>query len=64
MSPVVDVTESIPSRKAKASSGFMSKTNGSISASVTRPPMPGRIPTAKPMRIPRRSKENVAGVKT
>ena len=50
--PVIAVTECMPSRKAKADTGSIGKTNGSISASVAAPPSPGRIPTANPMATP------------
>src|SRR5438128_1768214 len=52
MSPVVLVTAAIPRRNANASTGFILKMNGSMSASVVGPPRPGRMPTAKPIRIP------------
>jgi len=52
MSPVVSVTTNMPSRKANASTGCIPKVNGSISASVTDPPNPGRIPTTNPMATP------------
>jgi hypothetical protein len=52
MSPVVAVTAVIPSRKENASTGLMVKMKGSIRASVTGPPRPGRIPTRKPIAIP------------
>jgi hypothetical protein len=52
MSPVVAVTTHMPSRNANAWMGVMSKMNGSISASVTDPPRPGRMPTTKPMAMP------------
>jgi hypothetical protein len=42
----------------------MSKAKGNMSASVTTPPIPGRIPTTNPIRIPVRSNENVEKVKT
>ena len=44
MSPVVDVTTFMPSRKAKASMGSMPNVNGNISARVTGPPSPGQNP--------------------
>ena len=52
MSPVVAATECMPSRNANASTGLILNTNGSISASVAAPPMPGSRPTTKPSAIP------------
>jgi len=39
-------------RKANASTGLILNTNGSISASVAAPPMPGSSPTTKPSDMP------------
>ena len=64
MSPVVAVTAVMPSRKAKASTAFILKTNGSISAIAVGPPRPGRMPTTKPMAIPTIIKLNVDQLKT
>jgi len=52
MSPVVAATECIPSRKANASTGDIVNTNGSISASVAGPPIPGSSPMTKPTPMP------------
>ena len=64
MSPVVAVTASIPSRKAKADTGSMPNVNGSINASATTPPRPGRIPTVNPIAVPRSISGSVGQVKT
>src|SRR5262245_27594775 len=64
MSPVVFVTASIPSRNAKASTGFILNTKGSMRASVVGPPRPGRIPTAKPMATPISMSPKVGQAKT
>ncbi len=64
MSPVVAVTASIPRRKAKASTGDILNTNGSIRASVVGPPNPGRIPTANPMATPISISPNVGQANT
>jgi len=52
MSPVVAVTADIPRRNANASTACILKINGSISARVTGPPRPGRMPTANPITMP------------
>ena len=49
---MVAVTTYMPSRKAKACTGSMAKVKGSISARLTEPPRPGRMPTAKPIAMP------------
>jgi hypothetical protein len=59
ISPVVDVTASIPRRNANASTGFISKVKGSMSARVVTPPTPGRIPTTNPAKIPISNNGNV-----
>jgi len=64
ISPVVAVTAAIPSRKEKASTASILKINGSIRASVTGPPRPGRMPTAKPIEIPISMKKKVFQTKT
>nr|BAA23267.1 hypothetical protein [Nocardioides sp.] len=63
-SPVVDVTTSMPRRKAKASIGCIANVNGSIRANVTGPPSPGRIPTTKPIATPASSRASVPGCST
>ena len=60
MSPVVAVTALAPNRKANADVGSMLKVNGSISASATAPPRPGRIPTTNPIATPMRSAVNAS----
>src|SRR5579885_546386 len=52
MSPNMIDTDTMPSKKAKASFGFMLKVNGSMSASVVGAEIPGRMPMMKPMRTP------------
>ena len=64
MSPVVAVTAVMPSRKAKASTAFILKTNGSMSAIAVGPPRPGRMPTTKPTAMPTIIKLNVDQLKT
>ena len=64
MSPVVAVTAVMPSRKANASTAFILKTNGSISAIAVGPPSPGRMPTTKPTAMPTIIKLNVDQLKT
>ena len=64
MSPVVAVTADMPRRKANASTASILKMNGSISASVTGPPSPGRMPTAKPITMPSIMSVKVVAVKT
>jgi hypothetical protein len=64
MLPVVAVTAAIPRRKEKASTGDIEKIKGSIRASVTGPPRPGRIPTMKPMAIPANWRTNAFQVKS
>jgi len=64
MSPNMMETESIPSRKAKASTGFMLNVKGSMSASVVGAEMPGRIPMRKPITIPSIISGNVGQVNT
>src|SRR5262245_5099089 len=64
MLPVVAVTAAIPRRKEKASTGDIGKMKGSIKARVTGPPMPGRIPTMKPMAIPANWRTNAFQVKS
>ncbi len=63
MSPVVPRTEAIPRRMAKASTGFILMTKGSMRAMVAEPPNPGRIPTMKPIPMPMSIRENVPQVK-
>ncbi len=63
MSPVVLTTQAIPSRNAKASTGVIFTTKGSISAIAVGPPSPGRIPTAKPIAIPKSMSPKVVTVK-
>ena len=64
MSPVVAVTADMPRRKEKASTASILKMNGSISANVTGPPRPGRMPTAKPITMPSSISVKVVAVKT
>src|SRR5918911_1620338 len=52
MSPNMIDTDSMPSRKANASTGCMWKVNGSISARVVGAEMPGRMPMTNPIRTP------------
>ena len=61
---MVAVTADMPNRKAKASTASILKMNGSISASVTGPPSPGRIPTANPITMPSIMSVKVVAVKT
>jgi hypothetical protein len=63
MSPVVFVTAAIPRRKAKAWTGFILTMKGSIRARVVGPPNPGRIPTAKPIPMPKSINPKVVPVK-
>ena len=63
-SAVVAVTAAIPRRKAKASTGDMVKTKGSIMARVVGPPSPGRSPTTKPTAIPTSMRARVPGART
>jgi hypothetical protein len=64
ISPVVAVTTAMPRRNAKAWTGSISNVNGSISAKVTAPPRPGRIPTTNPIPTPRSISRRVPGCRT
>ena len=64
MSPVVAVTDIIPRRKANAPTGVMLKMKGSIKANVVAPPIPGKMPTQKPIAMPISIRPKVGQVKT
>ena len=59
MSPVVPVTAYIPSRNANACTGSISKMNGSMRATAPGLPMPGRMPTMNPRKMPITINRNV-----
>jgi hypothetical protein len=52
MSPVVETTDAMPRRKAKACTGGIVKINGNIKTRAVPLPKPGNMPTTNPMAIP------------